>query len=385
MQMSPKVEISDGFKSGLIDSVPAIITVFDVRAGKYIYVNLWIKKILGYNPDDFIGQDYHSALSLVHPDDLPVLIKENEKAFKLAENLNPQNSNTLLTLEYRMKHKKGHWVWLRTDGVVCARDPDGKVTQFMNVSVDVTKRHEAESRLQRSTEQLKELNRAKDDFISIASHQLRTPATAVKQYLGLLLGGYSDPLSEDQRVFIEKAYESNERELKIVEDILRTAQLDAQSLRLSFADYDMRDVLDEAIGNISSQFQKKHQKVVFQKPKKPANAAVDKGQILMVFENLLENASHYTPNDKKITITIKKIADNIEVSIADEGVGVKKSDIKRLFQKFSRISNPLTVEAGGSGLGLYWAERVVKMHDGEIRVTSQLHKGTEFTVALPSS
>lgn len=375
------------FILNLTELVPGMIALYNLHTGEYKYVNRAVKKILGYSPEEFINGGLEFVSTLVHPDDMAMIVEKNQAALNTANQARSKHSDRdpIVNFEYRMKHKDGNWIWLHTDGIVYDRTDDGKVNHVMNISLDITHRKSSEDYLKHMAEELKVLNRTKDDFITIASHQLRTPATAIKQYLGLLLGGYSDPLTPDQKDFIQKAYESNQRQLDIVEDILRTAQLDADKLRLKFGIHDIGAVVGEAIENINSQFQKKQQQLVFSKPGKPVEAALDKGQILMVFENLLENASHYTEKGKKISVKIKKIGGKAHICIADEGVGIKKADLEKLFQKFSRITNPLSIEAGGSGLGLYWAEKIVKMHRGEIKVSSVLHQGTEFTVILPAS
>lgn len=380
-----KSSSDDNFEHDVADRVPAMIALYNVQTGEYKYVNKAVKKILGYKPEEFIDGGLDFVSSLVHPDDLTEITDKNQAALNTANRSRSTGDDAIITFEYRIKHKKGGWVWLLTEGVVYDRTDSGKVNHVMNISVDITMRRSSEDYLRHMTGELKLLNRTKDEFISIASHQLRTPATAIKQYLGLLLGGYSDPLTDDQRNFIEKAYESNQRQLNIVEDILRTAQLDADKLRLSLQAEDIGEILDEAVRVILPQIQKKKQKLEWHRPEKEIRARVDRGQILMVFENLLENASHYTESGKQISIKARQIDDKVCVSVIDEGVGIKKEDIKKLFQKFSRINNPLSIEAGGSGLGLYWAKKIVQMHNGEIKVSSKIHKSTEFAVILPAA
>lgn len=373
------------FAQDLPDFIPGMIALYNINSGKYVYVNPAIKKILGYSPDDFMKKGMEFVASLVHPDDFPMIIEKNQAALEQANSSRAKNNDTdpIVNFEYRMKHKEGHWIWLHTDGIVYDRTPDGKVNHVINISLDITRRRSSEDYLKHMAEELKVLNKTKDEFITVASHQLRTPATAIKQYLGLLLGGYSDPLTDDQQNFLEKAYESNQRQLSIVEDILRTAQLDADKLRLHFVKCDINSIVDEAVKCIALPFQKKEQKLVWERPKKPIKVKVDRGQILMVLENLLENASLYSENAKTIKISVETTPKKVEIIVGDEGVGIKQTDIQKLFQKFSRITNRLSIEAGGSGLGLYWAQKIVKMHDGKIEARSKLHKGTEFIVSLP--
>lgn len=229
------------------------------------------------------------------------------------------------------------------------------------------------------------LEQAKDEFVAITSHQLRTPATAVKQYIGLLLEGYAEPLSENQRMFLERAYESNERQLHIVEEILRITQLDLEKVILKPAKYDIRKIAREAINTVHGRFERKNQTIIVSEPDEPVMASVDKDQLRVAIENLLENASNYTWEDRSITVTTSSRNNRVYVSVKDPGVGIDPADFPKLFQKFSRVPNPLSVEIGGSGLGLYWAKQIIRMHGGTITVRSKLGKGTIFTIGLPSN
>jgi signal transduction histidine kinase len=142
-------------------------------------------------------------------------------------------------------------------------------------------------------EELISLNKSKDEFIAITSHQLRTPATGVKQYLGLLLEGYAEPLTENQKIFLEKAYENNERQLHIVDDILRVAQLDLDKIRLELAYTDIREIIQEAVSALEGRFQLRNQTVKITSPDELVLVKIDAEQLRMVIENLLENASNY--------------------------------------------------------------------------------------------
>jgi signal transduction histidine kinase len=151
---------------------------------------------------------------------------------------------------------------------------------------------EALAALIQRNEELLSLSQSKDEFIAITSHQLRTPDTGVKQYLGLLLEGYADPLTPSQQVFIEKAYENNERQLHIVDDILRIAQLDLDKIKLKPQICDMGVLVQIAIESLQGKFKSKNQKVKYTMPQKPVLAKVDTEEFRLVIENLLENASN---------------------------------------------------------------------------------------------
>jgi signal transduction histidine kinase len=234
-------------------------------------------------------------------------------------------------------------------------------------------------------EHLIELNRTKDEFISLASHQLRTPATGVKQYVGMVLEGFVGNISEAQRALLNKAYESNERQLRIVSDLLKVAQVDAGKVNLRKDSINLVSLIKDVIREQQATYDSRHQKVKFSHSRSIILATIDRDRIRMVLENMLDNASKYSGEDKTIEAKIKDSDDTIHIHIKDQGVGIAQADQAKLFEKFSRIHNPLSTHVGGTGLGLYWAQKIVDLHGGSIEVKSAENKGTTFSISLPKS
>jgi two-component system CheB/CheR fusion protein len=246
---------------------------------------------------------------------------------------------------------------------------------------------EATASLEKQRSQLIAINKAKDEFISLASHQLRTPATGVKQFIGMLLAeNFSGQLSPEQRSFLLLAYESNERQLQVINDILNVAQLDTGMVTLRKSKVNLVPLVKGIVKEQASVFDARNQDVEFTYSAGELVAFVDKTKIRMVIENIIDNASKYTPHGKKIAINVRKNENNLAVSIKDTGVGISPKDLGKLFKKFSRIDdNPLIAEVGGSGLGLYWAKEIVDLHGGSITVSSKPNQGSTFTIILPAS
>jgi signal transduction histidine kinase len=243
-------------------------------------------------------------------------------------------------------------------------------------------KHKADS-FEYESIRLTKINKAKDVFLSIASHQLRTPATAVKQYIGMVLNGYAGDIDPKLRTFLETAYQSNERQLKIVDDLLKVARLDAGHITLRKEPTNMGQLLMEIVNDSSEANAIKKQTVVVETPDSPVIASVDKDNIRMVFENMLDNATKYSEEGSKIEIRVNQEDDCVICEFKDYGIGISPDDQKKLFQKFSRIDDSFTYAPNGSGLGLYWARELVKLHDGEIKLTSQKGVGSTFRVSLP--
>lgn len=237
---------------------------------------------------------------------------------------------------------------------------------------------------QQRIEQLVELNRAKEDFISIASHQLRTPATGVKQYLGMVVEGFAGEVPKAQLELLKQAYQSNERQLRIISDLLKVAQVDSGKMRLHTSVVDIDALLHEVIDEQKGTLKDRNQSISFTKSDRELpTLSFDRDAIRMVLENIIDNASKYSPEGSEISVGVDADMDTISISVADQGVGMKEADLPRLFEKFTRFENPLSTKVGGSGLGLYWAKRIVDLHGGRIDYRPNEPSGSCFSVVLP--
>ncbi|MEO6513322.1 MAG: HAMP domain-containing sensor histidine kinase, partial [Candidatus Saccharimonadales bacterium] len=179
-------------------------------------------------------------------------------------------------------------------------------------------------------------------------------------------------------------YACNERQLRIVEDILRVAQVDLDKITLHIEPTNINDLLADIIDSQSGEFIRRKQKIVFRRTRLPLIAAVDRERFRMAIDNLVDNAGKYTVAGKTIEIhTARLNGTKFTISVSDQGVGISKHDQAKLFQKFSRLENPLSIEVGGNGLGLYWSKKIITLHGGDVTVSSRPGKGSKFTVKMP--
>lgn len=232
-------------------------------------------------------------------------------------------------------------------------------------------------------EQLLEINTSKDEFISIASHQLRTPATAVKQYLGMLREGMFGELSSLQLEILTRAYDNNERQLAIVTDLLKVAQVDGGKVALRFEGIDMSRLVGCVVADATELFARRSQAIRYRPPIAPIVVSVDAEIVRMVLENLLDNASKYSPEKTNVTVTIRELKQSVKIAVKDQGVGISAKEQSKLFEKFSRIDNMFSTKVGGTGLGLYWAKRVIDLHGGRIGYKPNHPQGSVFEITLP--
>ncbi len=228
-----------------------------------------------------------------------------------------------------------------------------------------------------------EVQSAKDELLSLASHQLRTPATSVKQYVGMVLEGFAGKLSPQQKALLDKAYESNERQLHIINEILYVAKIDAKGIVLTPRRLDINTLLRELTQELSVTAKKSRQKIRLQMPLKHIYIEADEHGLRMALENLISNALKYSYEGTTVNIKLTSTKDDVRILVRDRGVGIDADDIPLLFQRFSRIPNELSRQTSGSGIGLYLSQQLVEMHHGKIDVLSVKDKGTTFTVIIP--
>ena len=326
----------------------------------------------------------------IHPDD------REAYASAVARALDSSNDGKL-DVDWRAVYPDGSIHWLHIYGQVSFADESRQhATVMYGMVFDITEskqaeneqrnQYETEKRLELLTEQrnaLVKINKTKDDFIALASHQLRTPATAVKQYIRLLLDDFFGPIPAAQAEYLQIAYDSNERQLTVINDLLKTAQLDSSTFKLDSKSHNIVAVAQEAVADLQTIVKIRNQTVVFESSHKTIPIMADPIEMKLVLVNLLENASKYSYPGAEISVSIVKKATSMLISITDTGVGINKDNQKRIFDKFTRVDNDLSDTVTGNGLGLYWVKQITEKHKGTITLASELKKGSTFTVKLP--
>lgn len=242
--------------------------------------------------------------------------------------------------------------------------------------------------IQMANEKLKALDKLKDEFVSLASHELRTPMTAIKSYLWMALAGKGGPLSEKQKYYLDRAYNSTDRLIKLVNEMLNVSRIESGRINLEQKAININTLTDDVLADIASRAQELgiHVEVIHDTTLPMVMADVDK--IKEVFINLIGNSLKFTPKEGTIRIEFHLNNNMVEVAVRDNGKGIAPEDISKLFQKFSKVDNDyLTVQnVQGTGLGLYISKAIVQLHGGSMWVTSDgLGKGTTFTFSLPIS
>lgn len=356
--------------------------IFTAPSNGYVdYFNPQWSEYTGLSEEEIREKTF---LAFMHPDEIDENIRTWEKAVA---------TGSAFEYEHRFRDAKGNYRWHLTRARPM-RDDDGNIIIWIGSSTDIEDVKQAKKRqeqlehraalLTKQRKQLIELNRIKDEFISLASHQLRTPATGVKQYLGMMLEGYAGVEIPPQLLkMIQIAYDSNERQLKIVNDLLKVASVDAGKVKIVTKECDMKQLVAGVLRDMDSVFEGRDQKVDVRSTCKSCKVWVDSRLMRMVVENIIDNASKYSPAGSTVTLEIACTKKYLNLHVRDTGVGISSQDRGKLFRKFSRIDNELSSHVGGTGLGLYWAKHVVELHNGKIHVDSEPGKGSTFTIKLP--
>lgn len=344
------------------------------------YIQTWNKGAQnnkGYKPDEIIGRHFSTFYPLKD-----IEAKKPEKELEIAKKFGRAEDE-----DWRIR-KDGSRFWASV--VITALYDNGEHVGFAKVTRDLTERKEQEDRLRKANallktqqEELKKLNQSKDDFISLASHQLRTPATAIKQLLGLYIDGLYTDLDSKHMKIIEQAYQSNNRQLDIVNSLLKVALVDAGKVKLRRAVCNLDELIQSVLEDFTESFRIRDQIVEYTRNIQDVTVSVDEQNVRMALENIISNASKYTHPHGTIQINLNGNDSEIAIEVKDSGVGIAKEDLENLFEKFNRLPNELSDEVGGSGLGLYWAEKIIKLHNGRIVVESEPKMGTQFTIILP--
>jgi signal transduction histidine kinase len=243
-------------------------------------------------------------------------------------------------------------------------------------------------KLKQENEELKKMNSVKSDLISISAHQLRTSLSALKWILKMFIDKDLGELSREQEDFIMKAFDSNERMIELVNDLLTLNHSEDTTISFNFKDTDVLEILEQTIFEFSGETHKKNIELIFLKPKTEIPLIkCDTEMIRVVFQNLIENAVKYSHSGDKVFVSMRINSEekNLEISVHDTGIGIKEADKAQIFSKFFRAPNAVEKEYVGSGLGLFTTKNIIERHHGKIWFESGESAGTTFFVSLPVS
>jgi len=238
-------------------------------------------------------------------------------------------------------------------------------------------------KLKQSNEKLQELDEAKDDFISMASHQLRTPLTSIKGYLSMLSDGDAGPLNETQKKFIEQSFISSQRMVYLISDLLNVSRLKTGKFIIEPVETYLPDVVEQEVAQLVETAKSRQVELTFVKPQDFPKLILDETKIRQVVMNFIDNAIHYSKNGGHIRAELKVVGGSVQYTVTDDGIGVSKADQPHLFTKFYRGENARKARPDGTGLGLYMGKKAIVASGGALLFKSEEGKGSVFGFSFP--
>lgn len=328
--------------------------------GRITKINQTALDILGFKEKDMMGAWFPKAVQAYNDNGeaIKLIDRPITRAFMTGK---PVNTRTL----YKIKDGSLLPISCTVSPLVLAGRPIGAVELFRDISTEY------------------EIDRMKSDFISLASHQLRTPLSAIKTYSHMLLDGFMGDISPAQRKALRTIVGASNRMNELISTLLNVSRIETGNVIVSAKKINLNHVAEEVFKELALSADNKHITIT---PKFPPNPIVIKADNLIVKEvliNLVSNAVKYTPEGGEVTVKLKKGSRNVLITVVDNGMGIPKSAREQLFSKFYRAQNVIRQETSGTGLGLYLVKGLVETLGGKIWFESVEHKGSTFYVRLP--
>ena len=328
--------------------------------GKIIYANAAAEKITGYTFAQMKGKT-------------PSLWgKQMENDFYKGF-WHTINSKKPFLGEIRNKRSSGLVYWAEIH-VAPVLDPQDNIIYFVGIERDITK--------------AKEVDQAKTEFVSLASHQLRTPLSAINWYTEMLLDGDAGEITKDQENYLKEIYTGSQRMVDLVNSLLNVSRLELGTFIVEPAKAHLKDICEDVLKELDSQIKKKQQEVTTNYDSKVPEMLVDPKLTRIIFQNLLSNAVKYTPDKGKVQVSIEinpKNDKEILIQVSDTGYGIPKHQQDKIFTKLFRADNVKKMESEGTGLGVYIIKQIIDTAGGKIWFASEEDKGTTFYITIPKS
>jgi len=256
-----------------------------------------------------------------------------------------------------------------------------------NITLEDEVRNATED-LRHANEKLEQLDKLKDEFVSLASHELRTPLTSIRSYLWMALSGTGGALSEKQKYYLDRSYISTERLIKLVNDMLNISRIESGRLAVQFSRIDVATLIKDVLAEVQPKIDEQGLTCKVLLPaQKISDVIADTDKIKEVMINLLGNAVKFTPREGTITVSASETRDQIRISVSDTGMGFNPNDGAKLFMKFSTLHTAPVGRSQGfqsTGLGLYISKSIIAMHGGVMEAVSPGEgKGATFSFTLP--
>ncbi|NOU53191.1 PAS domain-containing protein [Pseudoalteromonas sp. JBTF-M23] len=361
-----ELEENRTFLEQIINSAVCGLYLYDIENKRNTRINQRYTDILGYSINDLKNT---TMSELIHPDDEPKLVSHFDKVLS-------SKQQELISVEYRLKHKSGNWIWCSAVDTIITRDKNGKPKVLLGTFVDITDQAQLLLKLKSSNENL-------EHFAFLASHDLQEPLRKIIAFTDSLSVRLTKHLKKDENAKFEmsRLIEAADRMRTMIQDLLKLSRLQSQKIRP--LQTTLGDLIDDTCEQISYLIEEHNAKINVETPEQILN--VDSSLFVQVFQNLVSNSLKFI--DTKLTPEIRIFCtskDNlVTIFYEDNGIGIKEPYWRSIFEPFKRLDNG--VNYSGSGIGLAMCKEIIKLHEGEIVCRSQEESGTTFIINLPAT
>jgi PAS domain S-box-containing protein len=345
----------------LITSIGEGIVAVDTD-GRVIFANQAVERMTGLKTADCFGKKW----------------VETQKAFDMDGKPMPPESHPIIAAIKAGKVMSSNLIFERQDKstfpITATASPviiGGKVVGAVAAFKDITKEME--------------VDKAKSEFVSLASHQLKTPMAAIKWYLELLTSGDAGKLNKDQKSYLSEIQQSNLRMNGLVDALLNVSRIELGTFIIEPEPSNVLKIADEAASELEPQIRAKKIKFTKTYDRKLPEMMVDRKLINIIFQNLLSNAVKYTPAKGKVALNIKRSGEDVMIAVSDSGMGIPANQQDKIFKRMFRAENAVSSQTEGTGLGLYLVKSILENAGGKIWFESAEGKGANFYVTLPLS
>jgi PAS domain S-box-containing protein len=352
-------------KDALLVAIGEGIIATDINA-HVIFINPTAEQILGWKASEIIGKRIYDFLKMV--DENGIEIPEQNRPIYLALKIGQKVVGSVQETYYYVKQDGGK---IPVSIAVTPVKLGGQLVGAINVFRDIVRE--------------KAVDRVKTEFVSLASHQLRTPLSSINWYVEMLLSGDAGKITKKQKECLEEIFVSNKRMSELVGSLLNVSRLELGIFAVNIEDCDVEKICKSVFKEMIHEVKLKKIKIFEKYDENLQLLKTDKKLLRIIVQNLLSNSIKYTPEKGNVYLLVEQQEKDIMIEVKDTGYGVPQKDQQKIFQKLFRAENVKKKTTDGTGLGLYIVKSIVEQLGGKIWFISEENKGTDFFVTLPIS
>lgn len=341
----------------ILDSLGSGLLALDL-GGRIVFLNRRMGDLLGVEPSEWLGRPGQ---------DLASRVKELAGSVPKLRLEIPAETQGVISRE--IEWRNGESLRYYREDAAALRDAAGRATGYLFAYHDISRE--------------KAIDRMKSEFISVASHELRTPMTSIKGSVDLILSGFAGDTSPEMQELLEIAQKSCDRLVRLVNDILDLAKIESGQSKLTRAPGDLTEIVVRSICAVKPLADRNEVRLRVERPQPLPVVELDADRIEQVITNLLSNAVKFSPPKGEVVVEIHPVEDWVQCSVIDRGSGIPEKDLRRIFGKFQQLSEGR--KRGGTGLGLAITQALVEEHGGTIWVESVVNEGSRFIFRLPAA